>query len=271
MALGPSCRSSSSRRRVSSPPRYYLDTSAQLERIGGAKETRERIEGLVQRGGHSTSTQVLREWNRIVLGTCAKLLNVLPRSRDRVDLVKHMRSNEFGPRAVGRRWQVTEWIVSGEANLELVEMRVRHYQRVRARAEFIAGVETLRDGTDCQVARRKPYLHMGKWRYDEQCRKTDDICVQPGLLAREHDRAMAAAVALENSDRPDDRKMGTRARKALEDPDARATKGKACHAANGIGGDICIALECAEDEVLLTTDASFELIGPALGRRYERL
>jgi hypothetical protein len=251
--------------------RFYFDTSAQFERIGGTTEAREQLEKLVKRGDHSTSTQVLREWNRIVLGTCVKLMNVLPRCRDRNDVVNRMRANAFGPRAIGRRWQVTEWIMSNEADLRLVEMRAKNYQRIRARVEFMAGVNTLRDGTDCEVARRKPYRHKNNWKYDEQCKKTEDICVQPDFLAQKRDRAMAAAIALEASDRSDDREMGKKARKAIEDSNPRATKGKACHAAKGIGGDICIALECAEDEVLLTTDKSFELICPALELEFERL
>ena len=59
--------------------------------------------------------------------------------------------------------------------------------------------------------------------------------------------------------------MGVNATNALaDDADESATKGKACHGANGIGGDICIALECGKDEVLLTTDRSFERICPAI-------
>lgn len=250
---------------------FYLDTSAQFERIGGTTEARERLEKLVGGGAHSTSTQVLREWNRIVLGTCAKLMNVLPGCQDRNDVVNRMRANAFGPRAIGRRWQVTEWIMSSETNLRLVEMRAKNYQRIRARVEFMAGVETLRDGTECGVAKRKPYRRKNNWKYDEQCKKTDAICIQPDFLAQRHDRALAAAVALEASDRPDDREMGERARKALESSEPNATKGKACHAAKGIGGDICIALECGDDEVLVTTDKSFELICPALGLEVERM
>jgi len=65
--------------------------------------------------------------------------------------------------------------------------------------------------------------------------------------------------------------MGKKAREALESSDPLATKGKACHAANGLGGDICIALECGADETLLTTDASFDVICPAIGISHKRL
>jgi hypothetical protein len=81
-------------------------------------------------------------------------------------------------------------------------------------------------------------------------------------------RAIAAAIALESSDRDNDKKMGKKARLALANDHRDATKGAACHGLNGIGGDICIALECAEDETLITTDKSFDLICPAIGRKH---
>ncbi len=241
-----------------------------MERIGGRSATRARLEQLLADGGHSTSTQVLREWNRIVLAALVRLRSVLPVAKDRTDVVARMREGAFGRDGV-RRWQVTEWVMAGDSDLRAVRMRVAHYQRIRARAQFKAGLKTLRDGTDCGVARREPYLHNGSWRYDEMCKKSEDICAQPSFLQEQRDRVLAAAAALEKSDRSADRVMGEKAKKALEDSDARATKGKACHGGGGIGGDVCIALECAADETLLTTDASFELLCPALDLKYERL
>jgi hypothetical protein len=73
------------------------------------------------------------------------------------------------------------------------------------------------------------------------------------------------------SSRSDDAKMGKAALKALDDVNEGATKGKACHDYGGIGGDICIALECGADETLLTTDASFDLICPAIDVKHKRL
>ena len=91
------------------------------------------------------------------------------------------------------------------------------------------------------------------------------------MLSADETRALAAAVALESSPRDADRKMGRKARLALEDQRHDSTKGNACHASKGIGGDICIALECAEDETLITTDESFDLICPAIGRKHTRI
>jgi hypothetical protein len=240
-----------------------------MERIGGKRQTRDRLKAMLKAGEHATSSQVMREWNRIVFGACTELRKVLPGATDRMDVVNHMRKG-YG-RAAARNWQVTEWIMGSDTDLALVEKRVADYQRVRARAQFRANVGTVRDGTSCAVACRVPYRRGRQWRYEPMCKKTDDICDQPTFLEAELDRARAAASALEGSARKADRKMGQNATKALQGLSANGTKGKACHASNGLGGDICIALECASDEILLTTDESFDLICPAIGRQHEKL
>ena len=241
-----------------------------MERIGGRAEVRARLRNLLADGGHSTSTQVLREWNRIVLAALVVLRNALPAASDRTDVVARMREGAFGRDGI-RRWQVTEWVMGSDTDLKAVEMRAAHYQRIRARAQFKAGIATVRDGTECSVAGRKPYVRSGVWRYDEMCKKSEDICAQPSFLKEQSTRALAAATALESSNRQADRDMGVKAKKNLEDSDVRATKGRACHGGGGLGGDICIALECDADEVLLTTDASFELLCPTLGLSYKRI
>lgn len=107
--------------------------------------------------------------------------------------------------------------------------------------------------------------------YRATCTKQEQICVQPQMLAADAPRALAAAHALESSPRDADKKMGKKARIALEDQSEDSTKGMTCHGLSGIGGDICIALECGADEKLITTDQSFDLICPAIGRQYERI
>ena len=60
--------------------------------------------------------------------------------------------------------------------------------------------------------------------------------------------------------------MGQLAISVLKRPQDR--KGKNCW---GKLGDVSIAVECARDEVLLTTDRSFDTICPALGLTHLRL
>jgi hypothetical protein len=248
-------------------PRYYLDTSAQIERNGGLK--RDLIKEKLRGRTHATSTHVEREWNRFVFESSVALRKALASSGNRQDIVGHMRKG-FG-RQPSRNWQVTEWVMGAETDLRVVEKRLADFVRIRARAMFNAQVDEVRDGTECGIVGRRPYQRYGVWRYDPMCQKTEVICRQPEFLTAELERARAAAEALEGSPRTEDADMGRKATQALADTSGNATKGKACHGAKGLGGDVCIALECAPDEVLLTTDESFALICPALGLEHERL
>ena len=221
-------------------------------------------------GGHSTSTQVLREWNSIVLGASSKLLNVLATATSRADVVARM--SEGWGREPGRNWKVTEWLMGGDADLRIVEMRAKRFVRVDAESAFEEGVSTVRDGTECPVAREPAKQdRAGKWDHNKRCLKTEDICAQHRFFGRELDRATAAAKALKGSERPPDRKMGEQASAILARMPTRDSKGKACWGAGGLGGDIAIALECGSDETLVTTDASFDLICPAIGITHKRI
>jgi hypothetical protein len=241
-----------------------------MERTGGSTERRAYLKSALRGGGHSTSTQVLREWNRIVFNTCIALRGALTTASDWTDVVNRL-TRGWG-RDASRHWQVTHWITASDTtDFRVVEKRLDDFQRIRARVLFRASIETVRDGTNCDVARRRPREASDGWHYRATCRKDDDICDQPAFLKGQMERARKAATALESSERKHDAKMGKRANHSLDAIDSNGTKGEACHGAGGIGGDIAIALECATDEVLLTTDASFELICPAIDIQYERM
>jgi hypothetical protein len=246
-------------------PHYYFDTSAQLDRHCGEARIRRALKKLaMDSGGVATSTQVEREWNRIVLGALAALSRALRTAEDYTDVVRTL-SKGYG-RKPSQRWQVLNLITENKtADLDEVAARLQDYRRIRARAMWRTGLREVRDGTKCGVARRRLEYDGGRWAYHDTCRKIEEICDQPAFLEENRDRAEAAARALLDSDREGDRKMGKKALNALSDEDRRSTKGAACHGGGGIGGDICIALECEEHEVLVSTDASFDLICPALG------
>lgn len=168
--------------------------------------------------------------------------------------------------------QVVHWIVGSDTtDFQVATKRLEDFQRIRARVMFKTGISTIRDGTNCDVARRRPHFYKNTWHYNPQCKKTDDICDQPAFLTGCRERAERASAALAASGRKGDRKMGEQARACLKKERPEATKGKACHADKGIGGDIAIALECEEGEILLTTDKSFDSICPALGLEHIRL
>jgi hypothetical protein len=168
---------------------------------------------------------------------------------------------------------VTEWLMGHDTDLRIVEMRARRFLRVDADAAFEEGIATVRDGTECPVAKRAATQDAisGEWSHDKMCKKTEDICSQHVFFDKHLDRAKAAAQALEGSSRPQDRKMGKDANKILTRMPTNDSKGKACWGSGGLGGDICIALECADDETLVATDASFDLICPAIGAAHHRL
>jgi hypothetical protein len=175
-------------------------------------------------------------------------------------------------REPGRNWKITEWLMGEDTDLRVVEMRAKKFVRVDAETAFEEGVSTIRDGTECPVARELAKQdRAGKWDHNKRCVKTEDICAQHAFFARELDRAKAAAKALEGSDRQADRKMGKQASAILARMPTRDSKGKACWGAGGLGGDIAIALECDPDERLVTTDASFEIICPAIDIAWHRV
>jgi hypothetical protein len=228
------------------------------------------LKALLADGAHATSTQVLREWNSITLGACSKLLNVLQDATSRKDVQAKMATGYGGD--VRRNWMITEWLMGEDTDLRAVEMRARRFLRVDADVAFHEGIDTVRDGTRCQVAQRGPTHDVvsGQWDHDKRCLKTENICSQHAFFDEHIERAKAAAHALEMSSRTPDKAMGKRVADILERMPTNDSKGKACWGAGGLGGDISIALECAVDETLVTTDASFDLICPAIGVEHRR-
>jgi hypothetical protein len=75
-----------------------------------------------------------------------------------------------------------------------------------------------------------------------------------------------AADALSKSSESSHRKMAEVAKAAVAKAPER--KGKNCY---GFFGDISMALEVEGDEVVLTTDGSFDVMAPALGIAVERI
>lgn len=234
----------------------------------GSHENREEIILELRGGGHSTSTQVQREWLRIIMEVATKLREALKTARDRQDVVNQMTRANFSVRMATRRWAITEYLMGIDHDLEAVDMRLAQFLRIGARAAFRTDIGTIRDGTECGVVLRRPYIKKGQWKYDDQCKKTEDICRQPNFFDENRERALAAAGALEGSGDDGHRSMGKKVRETLERDEARATKGKACHGNPGLGGDVCVALECGPGEILLTTDKSFTHICPAIDREY---
>jgi hypothetical protein len=248
---------------------FYLDTTVQIERRCGPDATRQALKEMLTGGEHATSSQVRREWNSIMLGACTRLLNELPQASSADDLEARM--NKGFQREPAHNWMITRLLVQRDPDLRAAEMRARQFLRTHSDAFFEEGVAVVRDGTECQVARRPATQNpiTEEWSHNKMCKKTEGICSQHAFLMNNLDRAKAAATALEGSSRQNDRKMGKDANKILAKMPTIDSKGRSCWGSGGLGGDISIALECGEDEVLLTTDQSFDSICPAIGRKHE--
>jgi hypothetical protein len=152
-------------------------------------------------------------------------------------------------------------ITAGETALDsdLMEIRAGDLIRYKADVLFHHQVDTVRDGSECGLADNVALqdASRGIWKFlnlttnGERCKKTDNICREHDDLGSKVDRLRKAGEALRAS--PDHKKIGEAALKAADVVTER--KGKICY---GILGDVSIALECEADEVLLTTDRSFE-------------
>jgi len=247
---------------------YYLDTTAHLERHGGEEGIRDLVESWLGDGTHVTSTHVEREWKRIVYGSASDVLNALPGARSLRDVRARLRQG-FGREPV-QRWLVYDMLMEDETcSLEELERRARRFLRTGFEAMFTDRVEA-RDGSRCGIAPRTSVQEPnGQARFPGTCQKDQSICDQIAFLNGNRAKSLAAADALQKSARPDHQALGDKAQQLMGLPE-RERKGSNCYGGKGLGGDISIAAECGPDEILLTTDHSFDVICPAMGVRQQR-
>ena len=101
----------------------------------------------------------------------------------------------------------------------------------------------------------------------DRCQRDECNCRQIEFVD-EHatDWRRAGEGLASNARRDADKKMGKLALEVLAGPQGR--KGQNCWAKLG---DVSIAMECGPDEVLLTTDESFETICPAINIQLHRI
>jgi hypothetical protein len=249
---------------------YYLDTSAHLERHGGAPDVQAAIAGLLGDETHASSSHAEREWKRIVHGCASDILNVLQVESSLQGVRARLRQGF--DRVVTQRWLVYDMLIDGDdCTVEELAHRARRHIRTGFHAMFNDRVD-VRDGSQCAIARRAASPdEAGKWRYPGTCKKSESICDQVAFLRSQQPRVLTAAQALQhNASRDADKELGRKTEQRMRLADTEL-KGQNCYAGKGVGGDIAIALECAPDEILLTSDESFEHICPALGLNHHRL
>lgn len=232
----------------------------------GGSEQQEFVRETLGTESHATSTHALREWRHIVEGGAADILNAIRRRPPSLAAVFSALSQGWG-RSTGHRLRVLSHISGGETAIDLDLMQIRAGQLLRFGADelFRHQVDDVRDGSECGLARnvvrgdKAGALELvNPVTGSDRCKKTDAICRQADDLEAKKDRLILVAGALSAS--TPHRKMAKAASDAARDPLLR--KGKVCY---GLLGDVSIALEAAADETILTTDRSFDVMGPALG------
>ena len=244
--------------------RYFLDTSAQVERWAGTRLVKDNIRSRLGAADHGTSRHVLREWKHVVESTCLEVLNALDKSPDFPTLFASL-SQGFG-RDASRRLRVLSVVFGGERTVDLQQIRLRCGMLLRQHESlFMQNIDLVADHCECGLTDETPSTNRKgerelKWR----CKKTEEICERKREVEATADELRTVGAALIGDSRY--RAMGETAQRVADNP--IEGKGQNCWR---VLGDVSIALDCGEDDVLLTTDQSFEVIGPALGKQVERI
>jgi hypothetical protein len=174
----------------------------------------------------------------------------------------------FG-REPSQRWLVLAVLCAGSDRLDASDIRLRALRMLRGDMErlYRRCVGDNRTPSRCGLARQIPQQDAsGRWHMKTTCKRRAGICDHEARIGRDLPRWKAGADALASSTTPALQKMGALAKKMADDPAIRTgvnTYGKT--------GDLAIALDCKIDEVLVTTDASFAFLAPAMGFRVERI
>lgn len=254
--------------------RYFLDTSAQIERHAGDAPTRQTINELLDGETHATSTHVRREWKRTMEDAAIAILNAQATGASSFDGLLSRLAQGWG-RSPGQRMRVLSVFMRGQKDTDpaLIDLEARMFLRSRSEVLFAHRIDTVRDGSQCQLAREQAQEDRhGHFRLLDKCKKDECQCRQDQFLEEHRSRVADAADALTAREEPlGHRRLGRKAQEVMTSVNMRDRKGINCWGSNGTGGDISIALECADHETLLTTDSSFETIGPALNIAVERI
>ena len=117
--------------------RYYLDTSAHIERWSGEPALRKGIAELLVDEAHATSSHALREWKGIVEGGAADILNLLEESSDGMDIEALLaRLSQGMHRDASKALRVLSMLSAGGVIDANIETRARYMIRTGARKLF---------------------------------------------------------------------------------------------------------------------------------------
>ncbi|MGH2943566.1 MAG: hypothetical protein ACRDLN_12420 [Solirubrobacteraceae bacterium] len=162
-------------------------------------------------------------------------------------------------RASAQRWRAAAMVTG--STFDPVEAKIRGRQLLRGLEPAISRtVGTVRTASRCGLALEEPHEISGGWALKSTCTRREGICDHEERIKLDLERWRNASDALANSVREADRKIGSLGQTMASTPSLRT--GVNCY---GRTGDLAIALDCRSDELLVTTDKSFELIGQAMG------
>ncbi len=249
--------------------RYFVETTAHLERHAGDGARRAEIEHRLGTELHATSSHVFREWKRTVDGTAVDILNVIEDGAVDLQDVFARLSQGWG-REAGQRLRVLGMLGGQELDIDRLRIRAEVFLRCESEELFMDGIDEVRDGPECSLAREQVRLERhGRRSLRTACKKTECVCVQPAFL-QGYRASIAEAASRLRADK-ELAALGRHTAEVMARPNLLDRKGKNCWGPIGLGGDVSIALECRPDETLLTTDRSFQVIGPALGLTVDRI
>jgi hypothetical protein len=249
-------------------PIRFADTTALFEFCVGTKVTRPAARGLLQpRDNVASSDHAQREWKRITFKAVRDVLEAVEEEPDLSAVLSRL-GRGFG-RAQSQRLRALALIVGTSQTLDTADARIRGRRLLRGEADrlFHRVVGTLRAGSECGLAVQQPTVDPdGRWTMKITCQRREGICRHEERLGQDAPRWSAGARALKESETASHRNVGRKGVEMASTP--RLRTGVNCY---GVTGDLAIALDCRAGEELVTTDAIFEVMAPAMGFTVQRI
>lgn len=209
----------------------------------------------------ATTEHVVREWKRILVASTDAVLAAVEDEEDLVGMFAAL-AQGFGRQASQRLRALALCAGPSSQSLDRVEIRVRARSILRIEIDrlFDEVTRNVRDPSACPLALERPVEDKsGRWAVQATCRRGETTCVREERLSDEIGRWDAGANALVSSEVAGYVSQGRTAVAMSKDPKVRT--GKNCYASTG---DIGIALDALPGEEIVSTDASFAVLAPAM-------